>query len=77
VCAATSDWGEKNFSNAVSQQVLYFLFDVALTAEKEISGGFRGSRMWESSSPLAPGPAEIYYLSECLHDVAKIISLKK
>lgn len=53
VCAATSDWGEKNFSNVVFQQVLYFLFDVALAAEKQISGGIRGSGTWERVSPLA------------------------
>lgn len=77
VCAATSDWGEKNFSNVVSQQVLYFLFDIALSDEKQIPGGFRGSDMCKYISPLVPGPDEIYNLSLCLHDMAKIISLKK
>lgn len=74
VCAATSDRGDKKFSNAISQLVLWVVFNVAPTAKKQILCGFRGSSVWEHTSLL---PMLIFFnLSECLHDVAKIISLK-
>lgn len=73
VCADTNDWGQKNSSNVVSQQVLYFLFDVAVSAKEQTSGEFRE---WYVGAYFSPGSAEIYNLSEWLRDVAKIISLK-
>lgn len=45
VCADMSDWNQKNSSHVVSQQVLSFLFDVAVSAKKQTSGGFTGSGM--------------------------------